>query len=1045
MATTYTLSDGVHMRLADGLSDEQVLEEADRIANNTIFDTKDIEDTYNIVSGVQDSDLRLSLALADGNQEETTLVLDNKVGKGNWGYTDQGFLFVTPEGLERRGIQSDKSVLVNGSNTTLNDFVDVIPEITVGLAAGIAEVALPFIPGSGVIARGFLSPLVSRGLLASSFRAGAGDIAANIGLEELQKARGENVETASEIYTAAGIEGAVVTAASVALGLPFKLTGKLGGKLSQAAKNKMGDTTTDGIAVTANSAQEARASAIEALQATGKYSAKEIEELVPVITIKHMLGDEGSLTGKFATVLEGIGAKNVGDKLPADALIFLQKFDDLYRNAKIKGMGPVEIIEQMKSSLTKAELDLLGKTQKNIDNFYTKVGATMDNEKEVSFLTDLISTNILKQFNHGQSKFKEMYGKLNLEGFSEYRITNSQVASLIKNISKAQNTTPDATMNMIQAVDANLANRINKAVTFKGTNRDPVGKKAKKNKNKKTSAADNLNRVNARDLYNLGQHFRSQAKPDGSNINKTRLALKADEVVTKAVNDAVGNNFGADFTKVQKAYSKFIQPYNKRVGLLEKTTKQNPEEYVKQLVSGAKSRTFSDIVENLDLILKGTDDIGNKAFDVLDADALLGKVGTQYMRYAKDKYKLTNIALTPENIPELRSNAKRALKALDDLQNTGEFTQRHKKAFKRMFSDEGFNDYKKALKQIADGKPEGLGKLQQALSYKEAESFIGRISELGDNLSGSGKLPEALAELRRYKQVDPRGAEFYNDLLYSQIYSRLLKVGGKDAQGKNNAIKKWAEDIVSANNINKEAMEELLGANYKPIMDMGNIIQGAFNVDPTAGAISAAGLPIGVIRGGINMSVVGALKPLSLMYTLKSFAPGGAGWLKINRFSKVSATEDKLSKPMSDLMSKTIKKARKTASLTMAGRNGLLAATVSSYMDEADTDLPPVDSPNVNRSQIQEEVPEQNQATAEQQLGQNMVQQQALMNQLQGTQAVSPQQPARLPPDPVQQGAQIAQNTQSAVGNPALSLSITANSIPNSFANLMGSINMGKG
>ena len=326
MATIYTLSDGVQMRLADGLSDEQVLAESNRLANNTLFNTKDIEDTYNITSGVQDYDLRLSLGLADGNQEETTLVLNNKVGKGNWGYTDQGFLYVTPEGFARRGIQSDKPVLVNGTDTTINDLTDVIPEAIVGVGALGAELLLPMVPGSGVLARGFLSPLVSRGLRASSLRAGAGDVAANVGLEEWQKAKGENVETAEEIYTNAGIEGAVVTAASVALGLPFKLTGKLGGKLSQAAKNKMGDTTTNGIAVTSNTAQEARASAVEALTATGKYTAKEVEDLVPVITIKHMLGDEGSLSGKFATILEGIGAKNIGDKLPADALVFLQKF-----------------------------------------------------------------------------------------------------------------------------------------------------------------------------------------------------------------------------------------------------------------------------------------------------------------------------------------------------------------------------------------------------------------------------------------------------------------------------------------------------------------------------------------------------------------------------------------------------------------------------------------------------------------------------------------------------------------------------------------------
>jgi hypothetical protein len=1057
MATIYTLSDGVQMRLADGLSDEQVLAESNRLANNTLFNTKDIEDTYNITSGVQDYDLRLSLGLADGNQEETTLVLNNKVGKGNWGYTDQGFLYVTPEGLARRGIQSDKPVLVNGTDTTINDLTDVIPEAIVGVGALGAELLLPVVPGSGVLARGFLSPLVSRGLRASSLRAGAGDVAANIGLEEWQKAKGENVETAEEIYTNAGIEGAVVTAASVALGLPFKLTGKLGGKLSQAAKNKMGDTTTNGIAVTSNTAQEARASAVEALTATGKYTAKEVEDLVPVITIKHMLGDEGSLSGKFATILEGIGAKNIGDKLPADALVFLQKFDDLYRNAQIKGMSPVEIVDLMKNSLTKKELSLLGKTQKEIDNFYNNVGAKANSELDVSQITDLITKNIQRQYVYGKGKFDDMYGELNLEGLTEKTVSKQSVVNLVNQIAKAQEGSVEEALSTIVKANNGIGNRINNIVEvrngvlgikrIKATEnvKGEITKASAKRARDRQAEFNELNNINAKDLLDLSRSFRRQM---GNNIdsNTMRLGVNADKTIIDTLDQVAGKEFGTNLAEVNAAYKKFITPFTKRsiYRNLENTSKQNPETFVKQIMTGDKKRLFTQLVDDLDQVLKGTDEIGGKSVDVKNADELLATVGVQYMRYTKQRFNLNNADLTVENLPQIRSNAKQALKMLDDLETKGETTSKYKKAFRKVFNNEGFDEYKKALKQIADGNPEGLGRLQQALSYKEAEQFIERVSKLGDNLTEGG-LPNALREFRSYKQIDPDGAKFYNDLLYSQIYSRLLKTGGLDASRKNGAIKSWAEDIVTANNTNKEALEELLGENYKPIMEMGNIIQGAFNIDPTAGAISAAGLPIGAIRGALNMSIVGALKPVSLMYTLKSFAPGQAGWKSINKFAKGEASPEKIDSAMRPFMKKTLGAAKSSANFTMAGRNGLLAATVSAYMNEADTFLPPIDSPNVKRSQIEEtqvveqEVPDQ--AVAQQQLGQNMM---ALLQSAQGA----------VPPAPVStqnsvnRGAQIANQNQAVSGNPmdtAIPVSITANSIPNSFANLMGSINVSKG
>jgi hypothetical protein len=234
--------------------------------------------------------------------------------------------------------------------------------------------------------------------------------------------------------------------------------------------------------------------------------------------------------------------------------------------------------------------------------------------------------------------------------------------------------------------------------------------------------------------------------------------------------------------------------------------------------------------------------------------------------------------------------------------------------------------------------------------------------------------------------------------------------------------------------MNKEALEELLGNNYKPIMQMGNIIQGAFNIDPTAGAISAAGLPIGAIRGVLNGSIVGAMKPLSLMYTMKSFGPGQAGWQKISSLVKKGVPQDKIDDTMRPYMKKTMDAAKKANTLKMAGQNGMLASSVSAYMDEADENLPQENEPIVRKEEVNLQQEEQaaapDQAVAQQELGQNMM---ALLQSAQnaGPQAAPMQQPARGVP-----------NAPIAPQAPAVPLSINASSIPNSFANLMGSINL---
>ena len=1042
MPENITLSNGMQIKVKDGLSDEEIVSIARQADPATSKHFEDIEDNFDIQTGVKDADLRFSLALADQNPKEVKLVMDEKVGEGNWGYSPQNYLYVTPKGMQRRGIEAGKNTLVNGLDVTRYDFVDAVPEITVGLGALGAELLLPMIPGSGVIAKGALSGLVSRGLLASSARAGAGDMAANIALEEVQKSRGENVESAGEIITKAGAEGAMVFGISSALGLPFKLMGGLGGKVAEVAKNRMGPVTSKGLKVDATSAEVARNDAIALLKENG-YSQADIDTFVPAITLRHLIGDEGNLVTKFSTVLEGLGAKQLGDKLPADGLMFLSKIDDIVRAGENRGLSTVEIVEQMKNSLSKKEVDLLRKTSSEIDGFYKNVGAKAEIARDVSFLTGLVGQNIKSQYRYGASKFNQLYDELDLDGLTAYSVSPTQVADLVNDIARNTKGTVTEVLDDIAKANSSIATKLEKVVKVSETRVVPVPKLKKPEKQAEFESA---NTVNAKDLLDLSRSLRRRMSAQGVDPNVMRKSVLADGTLMDRMDSIVGKNFGNKLAEVNAGYKQFISPYKKSFKNLSSTSAQTPEAYVKDLMTGRKSALFTDLIDQLDDVFKGTEAIGGRAkygpagsvFDTIDTNTLLAKIGTQYMRWTKDRFNLGNPNLTIENLPLIRKDAKDALKMLDDLENKAENTVKYKKAFKKVFNNEGFNDYKKALKQVADGNPEGLGKLQQALSYKEAEQFIGRVSQLGDNLSGSGKLAESLAEFRAYKAIDPKSASFYNELLYTQVYSRLLKIGGLDAAAKNGAMKNWAEDIVTANNMNKEALEELLGEFYEPMMMMGNTIQGAFNIDATAGAISVSNIPLSSLRAALNMSVVGTLKPLSLMYTMKTFAPGKPGWQKLKALADKGVPQDKIESAMRPYMKKTLEAAKKANNLKMAGRNGLLAASISAYMDEADENLPQENEPIVRKEEVNLQQEEQaaapDQAVAQQELGQNM------MALLQSAQSAGPQ--AGVQAAPMQQPARGVPNAPIAPQAPAVPLSINASSIPNSFANLMGSINL---
>ncbi len=997
---TWTLYDGTQVELPDDMTDGQalnVIAKAFPAKAARVGVSPDIEREYDLTSGVKNASARFSQALAQGNTKEIKAAADADYGAGNWEITPWGQLAVKPEGLRNIGIEpkDDRTVVVDEIGTSTYDLVDLAPEIAIGTASVVGEVLGPqiFIPGSGVAAgtaaRGLLGAFGTRRLAAQAAGAGAGDIAGNYGVEAVQALRGEQYETPGEIWSRAGSQGAIVAGLTFGLGLPLNALGSATNKVADISRARLAEgNSNNGVSVTAQDAIDARESLTQTLKDAG-YSDADIEDIVPVLTIKHMLGDQGTFTGKFATVLEGIGSKQLGDKIPAQAVEFLGKIDNIVRAGEAAGRSQIEIADLVKESLTKTEIAQAKKGLDGIVKLQDQLGPKMSAAKDVTQITDLIKGALERQMAYGIDQFKssKLYGtpeapnpKLNLENLSGVAVKNQDVAEMLNNTAKeiGTNNAQDA-IKLFESVDQALAAKLASAVDVKDnvavakakgsglkdiadeidpeTGKPVVGKEFIKDLS--NDGAESLVQINANDLYQLNRKLSAKGSSKTNKADERRDGFLASDEVLKTM-DKYSSGFSAELKRVNKEYRNFITPFKQSMRNITETTAQTPKQYVDDLVSGRKPRLFSDIIEQLDRALEGTKAIGGRGADVASVDELLGEVSSQYMRFIKDQFDLNAAAAL--DVSTLRQNASDALKAIRTLEKADN-TPRFKNTINRLFDTPGMRDYKKALKELADGKPEGAAKLGQVLSYKDAAKFVDNVSNVASNLSSSD-LASAAAQFRNLKAVDPRAGEFYNELFYAEVYSKVLKFGGLQAAQRNAAIKNWADDIVSANNASPEALKELLGPKYyKPMIDMGNTIQGALNIDPSAGAINAAGLPIAPIRGAINGNLLATLKPLTLMYTLRGFGPGQPAWKRVQAAVASGKSQEDINKLMAPYVGTTVKNARKAAGAALNGRTGLLAASVSAYMTEAETTLPEEGTPIVPRvvRQSDEEIQKQQQ------------------------------------------------------------------------------------
>ena len=206
-----TISDGTQYKVPKHLSKEafaavgRVDPSALRISG--IFETFD--DKFDYSSGVLDSALRGRLAIAQ-TFEEKAIVLNEKVGPNNWGFTDwSNEPFVTPQGY--RNITGEeppegpfKNILIDATGTeSWRDIIDIAPELFIGGASVASELLLPNVPGSGLVGRGaaagLLRTVFNRGLSGRAVSAGTGEAVCGHGAWSLQTAVGAYAEAASGV------------------------------------------------------------------------------------------------------------------------------------------------------------------------------------------------------------------------------------------------------------------------------------------------------------------------------------------------------------------------------------------------------------------------------------------------------------------------------------------------------------------------------------------------------------------------------------------------------------------------------------------------------------------------------------------------------------------------------------------------------------------------------------------------------------------------------------------------------------------------------
>lgn len=984
MAETITLWDGTPVNVPEGLTDGEITNYLARIMPNKMIErgiAVDIEREFDLQSGVGDFGARFGNALASGNPDEIKAEFDGIFGKGNWGIADfSGQPFVTPDGLRAVGIEpkDDRKVMLDGTNTTVYDLVDIIPEAVVGAGALAAEIALPFAPGTsavgGTVARGLLSSITGRGLIARSARAGFGDAVANVGLEGVQKLRGTQRESLGEVLQDAGTEGLIVGLGSIVLGAPFAAAGSVGNRIKAASKDMAPET--QGVRpLQIDEMLDAQNRNIERF--TQKYMTEDrlsreaaeqaARQDAMLLSLRTLVGEEGTVAGNILTKIEGLGTKQLGDSFAKRTMAFMNKFRSVALESKRLGDLDATTVAKLKANLSKSDLEFADKIMKQLTDFNkTPLGVTSAAASTLRGFKELAEDKLLAQYRRSMKAFEgeDFYGQFrNMGG----EISPQRLANFLTRVSDESGLSVDEVVNAF-GPDSPLHRRITSRINIRddGT---VVPVKPKLNKKKEPTNYEGSS-ITVQDFIDADRQVRQRAYAKRTNLAAVRKNLELSAATQNEISrlPEVPSAFQKRLKEVNEKYSKFVDIYRGKNGLFEQVAKRNTDDsqqFLTGFVNGREGAEFATLLDKLERAF-GEGAVGG-SIGLETKEQILGALGVNFIRENR-----VDIQRAFEISRE--AGAKKAADALKKI-NTLEATmvkrvgdaKKAKQAMKQLFQQDSMKEYKAILNQIAKGSPESAALAQQklglAMNFKEAAEFVGNTAEVGANLS-KADLDSVVQQLRSLDALDKRSGKFYRDLMFSENWGRVINAMAEEtAVKKNAAIKGWADDWIAARSGTNgvENMTELFGKEiYEAMDDLALNIRGALNIDPNAGALSVAEQPVSIWRNLLQLDFKGAIKPLTFMYGSKQIAPGTKAWTDVNMMLQSGKTPSDIMKDKAGTASGILGNAQKAANGAMSGRNGLMAAAVSSYMNEADQTYPTDDEvPMIEPRRVQEEPPEQ--------------------------------------------------------------------------------------
>ena len=268
-------------------------------------------------------------------------------------------------------------------------------------------------------------------------------------------------------------------------------------------------------------------------------------------------------------------------------------------------------------------------------------------------------------------------------------------------------------------------------------------------------------------------------------------------------------------------------------------------------------------------------------------------------------------------------------------------------------------DYRRGLQEIAEGNDKGVARLRQHLTFSEAQSLSTRIGKLASSMTtnpGSGAAArnfrgemDQLSQARALaKTVSPESEQqlltLYADVYQAETVSSLTSISAMKYAEANGAYKNWADNFNVINHAQPDGLKLLLGETYEGWVGMASLIRAAHNIDPTAGAINAAGMPFTILRQVMHGSFNTAVHPMAFMFAMKEFAPGGTLWkgmaagsgYPLSRTTRPGSlhTVEQGAKKFQGKADKAVRKGRSIVNGVLAGRNGAVAAGLASYMGE---------------------------------------------------------------------------------------------------------------